>query len=131
MDYTTGDLTVRYAETDQMRFVHHSNYLKYFEVARLEWLSSMGISYAVMEEDGILMPVVTATVNFKSPLYFGDTFRVTVFLNKMPKSTLEFDYQIVNQKDEIICTGYTVLAFLSPKTKRPMRCPEFLREKFN
>ncbi|MEO2099684.1 MAG: thioesterase family protein, partial [Flavobacteriaceae bacterium] len=101
---------------------------KYFEEARLEWLSSMGISYAVMEEDGILMPVVTATVNFKRPLYFGDTFRVTVFLNKMPKSTLEFDYQIVNQKDEIICTGYTVLAFLSPKTKRPMRCPEFLRE---
>ena len=44
MNYTTKTIVVRYVETDQMKFVHHSNYLKYFEMARLEWLASLGVS---------------------------------------------------------------------------------------
>jgi len=131
MNYTTKTVTVRYSETDQMRFVHHSNYLKYFELARLEWISEMGISYAEMERDGILMPVVRAAIEYKLPLYFGDTFQVTVTLKQPPKVTLDFEYLIVNQNDELICLGFTQLAFLSPKTKRPMRCPDFVIEKFN
>ncbi len=70
MKYTTEWITVRYGETDQMRFVHHSNYLRYFELARLEWLSSMGVSYAEMEREGILMPVAHASLNFKSPVFW-------------------------------------------------------------
>ncbi len=131
MNYTTRSHVVRYAETDQMQFVHHSNYLKYFEMARLEWLSSLGISYAAMEKNGILMPVVSAELNFKKPLFFGDEFSVRVSLKKPPMATLEFNYQIVNQSDEEICTGSTVLAFLSAEKNRPMRCPEFLLDKFN
>lgn len=131
MNYTTRSHVVRYAETDQMQFVHHSNYLKYFEMARLEWLSSLGISYAAMEKNGILMPVVSAELNFKKPLFFGDEFSVRVSLKKPPMATLEFNYQIVNQSDEEICTGGTVLAFLSAEKNRPMRCPEFLLDKFN
>lgn len=131
MNYTTRSHVVRYAETDQMQFVHHSNYLKYFEMARLEWLSSLGISYAAMEKNGILMPVVSAELNFKKPLFFGDELSVRVSLKKPPMATLEFNYQIVNQSDEEICTGGTVLAFLSAKKNRPMRCPKFLLDKFN
>jgi acyl-CoA thioester hydrolase len=131
MNYTTQSNAVRYAETDQMHFVHHSNYLKYFEMARLEWLSSLGISYAAMEKNGILMPVVSAGLNFKKPLFFEDEFRVSVSLKKLPMATLEFDYHIVNQSDEEICTGSTVLAFLSAEKNRPMRCPKFLLKKFN
>ena len=70
MNFKTKTIKVRYGETDQMRFVHHSNYLNYFELARLEWLSEMGISYAAMEFEGILMPVVSANINFKIPLFF-------------------------------------------------------------
>ena len=131
MKYKTKKIDVRYSETDQMKFVHHNNYLKYFELARLEWLTSMDISYAQMEREGILMPVVKASLEFKTPLYYGDLFQVTVILKNNPKATLQFDYVIVNQKDEIICKGNTVLAFLSPQTKRPMRCPKFLLEKFS
>ena len=131
MYYKTKSITVRYGETDQMCFVHHSNYLKYFELARIEWLLDLGVSYANMELDGILMPVVIVKVKFKIPLLFGDNFNVRVSLKKEPKATLEFDYIIVNQKDEIICTGNTVLAFLSTNKKRPTRCPKFLLEKFS
>ena len=131
MYYKTKTVAVRYGETDQMGFVHHSNYLKYFELARIEWLLDLGISYAAMELDGILMPVVSARVKFKIPLLFGDNFNVKISLKKEPKATLEFDYIIVNQKNEIICTGNTVLAFLSSLKKRPVRCPKFLLEKFS
>jgi acyl-CoA thioester hydrolase len=130
MEYTTDYYKVRYSETDQMQFVHHSNYLKYFEMARLEWLSSMGVSYAEMEKKGILMPVVSARVSFKKPLFFGDEFSITVSLKKSPKATLEFEYQIVNQANQLIGEGETILAFLSKENNRPIRCPEFLRELF-
>ena len=131
MEYTTKQIIVRYHETDQMHFVHHSNYLKYFELARLEWLSDLQISYAEMESRGILMPVVNASVKYIKPLVFGDNFSVTVILKKEPKATLEFDYKILNQNKELISTGNTLLAFLSSDTKLPMRCPKFLLEKFN
>ena len=131
MNYTTKDIKVRYVETDQMSFVHHSNYLKYFELARLEWLSDLQISYAEMESRGILMPVVNASVKYIKPLVFGDNFSVTVILKKEPKATLEFDYKILNQNKELISTGNTLLAFLSSDTKLPIRCPKFLLEKFN
>ena len=131
MKYQTKSITVRYGETDQMQFVHHSNYLKYFELARIEWLSDLGISYASMETNGILMPVVSASLKFKEPLFFGDNFQVSVFLKNKPKARLEFDYEIINQKNKIICTGNTVLAFISSDRKKPLRCPAFLIEKFN
>ncbi|MEK9614462.1 MAG: thioesterase family protein [Flavobacteriaceae bacterium] len=130
MQFTTDFIIVRYSETDQMQFVHHSNYLKFFELARLEWLEDLGISYADMEKQGVLMPVVSASLAFKKPLHFGDRFRVTVMLKKKPVAKMEFDYFIENQNQEMICTGNTVLAFLSTKTKRPMRCPKELSDPF-
>jgi len=131
MEYTTKQIIVRYHETDQMHFVHHSNYLKYFELARLEWLSNLQISYAEVESRGIFMPVVNASLKYIKPLVFGDNFSVTVILKKEPTATLEFDYKILNQNKELISTGNTLLAFLSSDTKLPIRCPKFLLEKFN
>ena len=131
MEYTTKQIIVRYHETDQMHFVHHSNYLKYFELARLEWLSNLQISYAEVESRGIFMPVVNASLKYIKPLVFGDNFSVTVILKKEPTATLEFDYKILNQNKELISTGNTLLAFLSSDTKLPIRCPKFLLKKFN
>lgn len=131
MEYTTKQIIVRYHETDQMHFVHHSNYLKYFELARLEWLSNLQISYAEVESRGIFMPVVNASLKYIKPLVFGDNFSVTVILKKEPTATLEFDYKILNQNKELISIGNTLLAFLSSDTKLPIRCPKFLLEKFN
>ena len=131
MNYTTKDIHVRYVETDQMSFVHHSNYLKYFEIARLEWLNFLGISYSNLEESGILMPVVSAKAEFIKPLFFDESFKITVSLIDPPKSTLKFKYLVINCKNMVVCKGETVLAFLSKKTNRPTRCPLILRDIFN
>lgn len=131
MNYTTIEVRVRYAETDQMSFVHHSNYLKYFELARLEWLNFLGISYSQLEESGVLMPVVRASAEYIKPLFFDESFKITVSLIDPPKATLKFQYVVVNSKNKTVCKGETVLAFLSKKTMRPTRCPKILNEKFS
>lgn len=131
MNYTTVEVRVRYVETDQMSFVHHSNYLKYFELARLEWLNFLGISYSQLEESGVLMPVVRASVEYIKPLFFDESFKITVSLIDPPKATLKFQYVVVNSKNITVCKGETVLAFLSKKTMRPTRCPKILNEKFS
>ena len=83
--YSTKPFRVRYAETDRMGYVHHSNYLKYFEIARIEWFTSIGFSYKKLEDRGTLMPVVTVDLNFKSPCYFDDLITVHLSVNELQK----------------------------------------------
>ncbi|MFQ3336999.1 MAG: acyl-CoA thioester hydrolase [Flavobacteriales bacterium] len=122
--FTSKPLLVRYGETDQMGVVHHSNYLRYFEVARLEWLSALGVSYASMEKEGLIMPVIDIKATYKTPALFDDSLTIYVFLSELPRVKIIFLYEIKNQKDEIVCTGETTLAFLNAKTRKPVRCPE-------
>jgi acyl-CoA thioester hydrolase len=60
---------VAYSDTDQMGVMHHSNYLRYFEMARHELLRDMGISYSEIETDGVIMPVIQANVDYKKPVF--------------------------------------------------------------
>ena len=69
-------IKVRYAETDQMGYVHHSHYALYLEEARMDLLKTMGIDYAQLEKDGIIMPVVEMRTRYSSPLRFGDSIVV-------------------------------------------------------
>ena len=122
--FTSKPLLVRYGETDQMGVVHHSNYLRYFEVARLEWLSALGVSYASMEKEGLIMPVIDIKATYKTPALFDDSLTIYIFLSEIPRVKIIFSYEIKNQKDKIVCTGETTLAFLNAKTRKPVRCPE-------
>lgn len=126
MFYLSRPVRVRYSDTDQMGYMHHSNYLRFFEIARLEWLSSLGISYKEMEQSGIWLPVVAASVQYKSPAYFDDELRVKVLLDAPPRASLLFSYEVYNQEKALISIGQTKLAFLNGATGRPRRCPDDL-----
>ena len=117
------EIQVRYSETDQMSFVYHGNYVKYFEIGRITWLKKLGISYKKMEEDGILLPVVELKINFKQPALFDDKLTIKTKLKRTPSYMIEFDFEI-KRDDQIITIGYTKLVFLNTKTNKPMRCPE-------
>ena len=118
-------LSTRYAETDQMGVIHHGTYATYFELARLEWLRSLGLSYAKIETQGILLPVLSLSIEFKHPLYFDDHIQIEICLDFDPISTVDFSYQIFNQ-DKVLCTtAKTRLAFVNAETRKIMRCPEF------
>ncbi|MGA0042176.1 MAG: acyl-CoA thioesterase [Flavobacteriaceae bacterium] len=120
---------VRYGETDQMGVVHHGNYALYFEMARIEWLRELGVSYKAMEESGIALPVVNLTVNYRKPLFYDDELTVTTRLKGLPTATLKFEFEIQNQNKELCSTAEVTLVFLNNSTRKPMRCPQELLER--
>ena len=122
---------VRYGETDQMGVVYHGNYAQYLEMGRVEWLRAMGISYRSMEENGIMLPVISLQLEYKKSAYYDDLLTVETSLVKTPAVKIEFDYQIFNEKQELLVKGNTVLAFMDMETGRPTRCPDYVLEKLD
>ncbi|MFC5044644.1 acyl-CoA thioesterase [Aquimarina hainanensis] len=122
-------LKVRYAETDQMGVVHHSNYIKYIEVARVDWLSATGTSYRAMEESGIMMPVISLDIKYKKSAYFDDQLVIKTKLRKIPTVKIIFDYEIYNENQELLTIASTTLAFMDSETRKPIACPPYLLEK--
>ena len=128
INYISEVFRVRYNETDQMGFAHHSNYLNYFEMARIEWLNKIGFSYAALERQGIVMPVVSVQINFKSPAFFDDPLTIKLFVNEIPKASIKIDYIIINALKKEIANGSTTLAFVNIEINKPVRCPQKLLE---
>lgn len=124
-------LKVRYAETDQMGVVHHGNYAQYLEIARIDWLEKIGISYKSMEKKGIMLPVYEMNFKFKKSAFFDDQLRIFTSLRQTPAVKIIFDYKIYNQDEELLTTANTVLVFIDAKTRRPMRCPDYVLEKLD
>ena len=117
---------VRYSETDQMGVVYHGNYAQFFELGRTEWLRTLGVTYKEMEKKGIMLPVISLQCTFIKSAFYDDILTIKTTLLKKPMVKIEFNYQITNQQNEVICKGNTVLAFIDKKTKKPTRCPSYL-----
>jgi acyl-CoA thioester hydrolase len=122
---------VRYAETDQMGVVYHGNYAQYFEMGRVEWLRNLGVSYKWMEENGVMLPVVSLQMNYKKPARYDDLLRVKTILKSQTSVKIEFDYEIYNEENQLLTTGYSMLVFVDMKTGRPMVPPSYVTEKIN
>ena len=87
-------LRVRYSETDQMGYVYYGNYAQYFEVARVEALRSLGITYKELEEEGILLPVLEFTIRYIKPAYYDDQLTIKVRIPVLPKARIFFEYEL-------------------------------------
>lgn len=129
MKYHETKIRVRYGETDQMGIVYHGNYAQYLEIGRIEWLRNIGISYKKMEEQGIMLPVISLTLNYKKPARYDDVIYVKTQLSKVPTATIEFDFKILNEDREIITLAKVILAFINMETGRPTRCPKYILDK--
>jgi len=114
-----------------MGVVYHGNYAQYLEMGRIEWLRRYGISYKKMEEEGIILPVVSLSLNFKKSALYDDLITVETRLKKIPLVKIEFDYTIYNEANEILAEANTVLAFMEKDRNRPMKCPKYILEKIS
>lgn len=122
---------VRYGETDQMGVVYHGNYAQFLEMGRVEWLRFLGVSYRDMEENGIMLPVVSLSVKYIKPALYDDLLTVKTILKKKPSVRIEFEYTITNEGGEIIAEANTTLAFMDINRKRPIKCPEYILDKLD
>jgi acyl-CoA thioester hydrolase len=120
---------VRYAETDQMGVVYHSNYLVYFEIGRTETMRAAGISYAELEERGYVLAVIESYMRHSGSAKYDDELTVRTWLREVSKTRLRFEYAVMRD-DKPLTTGHTVLAFLSrAEGMRPVRAPEDAHQK--
>ncbi|WP_396218112.1 acyl-CoA thioesterase [Flavobacterium sp.] len=120
---------VRYAETDQMGVVYHGNYAQYFEMGRVEWLRNFGVSYKWMEDNGVMLPVVSLEMNYKKPARYDDILRVKTILKSQTSVKIEFDYEIYNEQNQLLTTGYSMLVFVDMKSGRPIVPPSYVSDK--
>ena len=125
-------LRVRYAETDKMGVVYHSNFVIWFEVGRVELLRQLGFQYKEMEtEDNCHIPVVDLRVRYKSPAQYDDEIVVRTELKRVRSSLLHFSYEVFREADRtLLATGETMHIIVDNKLERTA-LPEKYMQAFN
>lgn len=123
---------VRYAETDQMGVVHHSNYAVWFEAGRTDYLRKTGMSNSEIEARGMMLPLSKLNCTFKSPAKYEDEVIVKTRIKKMSCARVEFEYEVINSEDgKILAVGETIHAWTDKKFKPiniEKRAPEVYRK---
>jgi acyl-CoA thioester hydrolase len=107
-----------------MGVVYYGNYTHYYEVGRVEALRQLGSSYKDMEDNGIMLPVFTCNIKYLKPAQYDDLLVIKTTIRELPKVRIVFEYEIYNQKNELINEGNTTLVFVDMKTNKPCMAPQ-------
>ena len=115
-------LRVRYSETDAQGIVNNANYLSYFEVGRVEWLRTSGLSYKELEERGYGFVVVEVRAFYKRAARFDDELTLRTSLAELSKASFRFEYALL-RGGEVLATGYTRHGCIELASGRLCRLP--------
>ena len=125
MDKIVMEYRVPYADTDQMGVVYYGNYLTLFERSRTELMRACGYTYKKCEEEGWMLPVIHAEVNYHSPAHYDDLLEVTAYVQAQKGVRLEIACEVRRKGEErVLVDGFTRHCFVSTKTFRPVPPPE-------
>lgn len=123
-------LRVRYAETDRMGYVYYGAYAGFLEVARVEALRSLGLSYRAMEDEGVMLPVHDLSLRYHKPAFYDDLLTITTRVAAPPSVRIAFDYTVHNEQGDALTDASTTLVFIDRATGRPCRAPRRLLDVF-
>lgn len=119
---------VRYAETDKMGYLYYGRYATLYEIGRVEWLRSIGVSYLDLEDvHGIILPVVSVESRFMKPAYYDEELTIISTLSEIPTKMINFYREILNEKGEKIHSGVVKLFFVDVKTNKRVSIPSFIK----
>jgi len=125
-----AQIRVRYAETDQMGVVYHSNYFPWFESSRAEWIRSLGYTYADIENMGIIMPIVDVHCRYLRSAKYDELLTVNTTLKELPvHHKIEFFQEVYNEQKELLASAKIILYFMEMKTMRRTSMPAEMLEK--
>jgi len=119
---------VRYGETDQMGYVYYGYYAMYYEVARVEALRKLGLTYREIETMGIIMPVLENHSKYLTAGKYDEQLRIVTTIKEKPSVRITFHYDIYNEENKLIHQGQTMLAFVDQKSGRPCRPPQAMMD---
>ena len=126
---SSTNLRVRYAETDKMGYVYYGNYATYFEVGRVEGLRSLGFSYKQIEDEGIMLPVLDFQIKYFKPAFYDDLLTIKTTITEIKGARIHFEYETLNEKNELLNKGATTLVFINIATSKPCAAPDWFLEK--
>jgi acyl-CoA thioester hydrolase len=122
-------IRVRYAETDQMGVVYHSNFFPWFESGRAEAIRSLGYTYADMERMGIIMPVVDVHCHYLRPAKYDELLTVRTTIKELPiHHKIEFFNDVYNEQNELLASAKIILYFMEAKTMKRTTMPAVMLE---
>jgi acyl-CoA thioester hydrolase len=121
------DVSVRFAETDAQGVAHNSNYLVWFEVARIAYLAEYAGGYSAIREQGLESLVLESHVRYRQPATFDDWLTIHTRVGELRGARFRFDYEITCN-GEVIADGWTSHACVDAKTLRPTRIPQTLAD---
>lgn len=113
-------IRVQYYETDAMGIVHHSNYIRYFETARTELMRKNGYPYETMEKEGVWMPVLTVTAEYKMPALYDEVLSVYCWVEKLRGASVDLAYEVIGEDGRLCAVGKSSHGFTDPDLK-PLR----------
>ncbi|MBE8715438.1 acyl-CoA thioesterase [Sphingobacterium hungaricum] len=126
-----NQIRIRYAETDKMGYVYYGNYAAFYEVARTEMLRSTGISYKELEDMGVMLPVTNLQIKYFHPAKYDDVITIKTSIKERPNVRIQFDYEIYNQEEKLLNSGFTELVFVDIQRNRPCKAPAIFQEKMD
>lgn len=108
---------VNFYDTDAMAVVHHANYIRWFEIGRVEYLRSIGITLDMLMEDGYVFPITEVSAKYLSPGHFDDDLLIETIPTALTKVKMAFDYRVTNARTgTLLVTGHTQNVYTSRKT---------------
>ncbi len=120
-------IRVRYGETDQMGYCYYGNYAQYLEVARVESLRELGVSYKELEDRGVMLPVSEFSISYKYPAKYDDLLTIECNITELSGARILFDYTIQNEQNRLVATATTTLVFVAKENMKPIAPPtEFI-----
>ena len=118
------NVRVRYAETDKMGYVYYGIYAEYFEVGRTELMRHYGLPYSYIEENGIMLPVLSMNVKYIKPAFYDQLLTVRTFLKEVPAARIKFDYEMYNEQNVLLNIADITLVFIDALTRKPRKSPD-------
>lgn len=112
-----------------MGYVYNGNYAQYYEVGRVEMLRSLGMTYGKMEETGIMLPLLELKCKFIKPALYDQEITIKTYMKELPGVRMLFDYELFNEKEELINIGATTLVFFDMVKKKPCPPPDYFLER--
>lgn len=119
----------RYDEVDQMGYVYHANHISYCHQARTELLRTYGLNDKVLEANGIMLPVISFDIKYKTPAQYDELLTITTKIKELPKIRFSFEYEIRNEKGQLVSHSHSEVVFVDLKTRKPMLAPGFVMQK--
>lgn len=117
-------IRIRYADTDQMKFVYYGKFFEYFEQGRSDLMRAIGLPYPEIEAMGLFLPVIEAHATYKQSAKYDDLINVVTYMREPPVARVRIEYEVFREGEtELLADGYTIHSFVNAETGRPTRAP--------